>query len=180
MIKLELDKENKYKCVEIERGSVRTRVITVKNDEKISGKVSIENVTKNITHSGMNVKVTGYIVQDGLLTEKRIQFYTISTMILPPGVLSTQCSLPFELKINAPNDSYISNSIEITYYIEVELIKTSIKYSREIYVRTGIKEEVKGNKIKSDIEASGLSVRMRIESDVSEINDCINITLFIS
>ena len=136
-----IDHESKYKKTKIiDHGKTR-KLITITGKKKISGIIHFSKPPKTIKHDGIELLFLGFTKS----AKTTIQFHSQTLKVCPPGELKETCQIPFELLLQPPIDSYVSNHVTVSYCLRVHFISKSLSpgiltqpndYDYEIFVKT--------------------------------------------
>ncbi|BFU24836.1 vacuolar sorting protein 26, putative [Entamoeba histolytica HM-1:IMSS-B] len=176
-VTIHLNKELSYPKTTLRNKNEKKTLITLSKNEKISGTVYISKPSKPFIHSGLQLLFIGTNHERG----KVIQFHTQTSLLTPPGKIEDATNFPFNLTLNAPFDSYLSNNIQISYCLKAEFLKSS-KISQiiqippigivDLFIKT-YSSGIKGNPIVDEITQPNLKLKVEINSNVFDTKGII-------
>ncbi|EDR22805.1 vacuolar protein sorting-associated protein, putative [Entamoeba dispar SAW760] len=176
-ITIRLNKELSYPKTTLRNKTGKKTVITLSKNEKITGMVYISKPSKPFTHSGLQLLFIGTNNERG----KVIQFHTQTSLLAPPGQIENETNFPFNLTLNAPFDSYLSNNVQISYCLKAEFLKSS-KIAQiiqvppigviDLFIKT-YSSSIKGNPIVDELIQPNLKLKVEINSNVFDTKGII-------
>ncbi|KAL7719484.1 Vacuolar protein sorting-associated protein [Entamoeba marina] len=169
LISINLTNESSFHKMLINKSDKSYTVTCHESASNISGVISIVKPLHPINHQGIRLEFNGYI---SIQERKTNKFCSQNKHLSPPSTITNNVEIPFELSLNAPLDSYLSNTLTVVYYLEIQLLKTSHSLSREIFIKS-FSPRQKKVKQQSKLSNGDLSINITINSLIYHTKDII-------
>ncbi|KAL7722123.1 Vacuolar protein sorting-associated protein [Entamoeba marina] len=110
LISINLTNESSFHKMLINKSDKSYTVTCHESASNISGVISIVKPLHPINHQGIRLEFNGYINS----REKTNKFCSQNKHLSPPSTITNNVEIPFELSLNAPLDSYLSNTLTVS------------------------------------------------------------------